>query len=74
MGFEVSRAAAELMIAMIAAKVTDHGIQRLAVSEREQILRAIILSNGDCRLAADRLDIGRSTLYRRLGQYRKQEA
>lgn len=44
----------------------------LAELEKTAILDAVRLSNGDCLLAARRLGIGKTTMYRKLAKYRRE--
>jgi putative two-component system response regulator len=44
-------------------------VPRLRDLEREAVIRALVSSHGDKQLAARRLGIGRSTLYRKLKEY-----
>jgi DNA-binding NtrC family response regulator len=44
-------------------------VPRLRDLEREAVIRALVSTQGDKQLAARRLGIGRSTLYRKLKEY-----
>ncbi|HKM99465.1 MAG TPA: helix-turn-helix domain-containing protein [Candidatus Binataceae bacterium] len=45
----------------------------LAQVEQEHIERAMVLCRGDTELASERLGISRSTLFRRLAEYREKD-
>ena len=47
-------------------------IRPLAILEREAILAALEETNGDAKKASQLLGIGKTTLYRKLNQYRKE--
>lgn len=48
----------------------DHGIRPMAVVEREAIEQALVKTRDDKILAAKKLGIGKTTLYRKLKEYR----
>ena len=45
------------------------GIKPLHVTERQQIEKALAVCNGNVRYAAELLEIGRATIYRKLSEY-----
>jgi hypothetical protein len=47
-------------------------IRPLAILEREAILAALEETNGDAKKASELLGIGKTTLYRRVKEYREQ--
>jgi len=51
------------------AGAPDGVVPRLRDLEREAVIRALVSTQGDKQLAARRLGIGRSTLYRKLKEY-----
>jgi len=65
-GLEAHRASIHVEAA---PNVQTGGVKPLAESEREEILHAIRVLNGDKLLAARLLGIGKTTLYRKLKEY-----
>ena len=60
---------AKLMLAWQGTVYQSREIVPLAEVEKREVTRAISLCNGDVALAAKALDVGKSTLYRKLREW-----